>query len=294
MMHSVPGLENAVLSRYAYAIEYDFVFPDQIYRSLAVKKHPNIFLAGQINGTSGYEEAAGQGLVAGMNAAKHAAGKETVELARDASYIGVMIDDLVSKDIIEPYRLFTSRAEYRLRLRQDNADLRLTEFAYQNGLLSGKKYKSFTEYKEKLEAAEASLRSIRQKGKTLWEQLKQLKGHFAPAVPLPFTVDDGILPDCENRMGRKIMRQLAISAHYEGYLNREEASVTKLKKLESWRIPEGFNYDEIPGLRNEAKAKLKQIEPGTLAQAGRIDGVTPAELALLQVHLTRINKQGAH
>jgi tRNA uridine 5-carboxymethylaminomethyl modification enzyme len=291
MMHSVPGLENAVLSRYAYAIEYDFVFPDQIYRSLAVKKHPNIFLAGQINGTSGYEEAAGQGLVAGMNAAKYAAGKETVELARDASYIGVMIDDLVSKDIIEPYRLFTSRAEYRLRLRQDNADLRLTEFAYQNGLLSEKKYKLFTEYKDKLEAAEASLRNIRLQGKTLWEQLKQLKGHFDLTTPLPFFVDNGILPDCNTRLGRKIMRQLTISAHYEGYLNREEASVTKLKKLESWRIPEGFNYDEIPGLRNEAKTKLKQVEPGTLAQAGRIDGVTPAELALLQVHLTRISRQ---
>jgi len=157
--------------------------------------------------------------------------------------------------------------------------------------LSEKKYKLFTEYKDKLEAAEASLRNIRLQGKTLWEQLKQLKGHFDPTAPLPFASKDSILPDCNTRLGRKIMRQLTISAHYEGYLNREEASVTKLKKLESWRIPEGFNYDEIPGLRNEAKTKLKQVEPGTLAQAGRIDGVTPAELALLQVHLTRISRQ---
>jgi len=290
MMRTIPGLKNAVLSRYAYAIEYDFVFPDQLNRSLAVKKHPNVFTAGQINGTSGYEEAAGQGLIAGMNAAKHAAGKETVELSRDSSYIGVMIDDLVSKDIIEPYRLFTSRAEYRLRLRQDNADLRLSEFAYKNDLLSEENYKVFVAYRDKLEATEKVIRKNKLKGKTLWELLKQLKGHFDETSTLPF--DTEILNlDINNKQGRKIMRQLAVQAHYEGYLNREESSISKLQKLESWKIPIDFNYDKIIGMRNEAKIKLKQIEPTTLAQAGRIDGVTPAELALLQVHLTRLRNK---
>jgi len=290
MMRTIPGLKNAVLSRYAYAIEYDFVFPDQLNRSLAVKKHPNVFTAGQINGTSGYEEAAGQGLIAGMNAAKHAAGKETVELSRDSSYIGVMIDDLVSKDIIEPYRLFTSRAEYRLRLRQDNADLRLSEFAYKNGLLSEENYKVFVDYRDKLEAVEKIIRKNKLNGKTLWELLKQLKGHFDETSTLPF--DTEILElDIDNKQGRKIMRQLTVQAHYEGYLNREESSISKLQKLESWKIPIGFNYDKIIGMRNEAKIKLKQIEPTTLAQAGRIDGVTPAELALLQVHLTRLRNK---
>jgi len=289
MLRTIPGLENTVLSRYAYAIEYDFVFPDQLNRSLAVKKHPNVFTAGQINGTSGYEEAAGQGLIAGMNAAKHAAGKETVELSRDSSYIGVMIDDLVSKDITEPYRLFTSRAEYRLRLRQDNADLRLSEFAYQNGLLAKEKYQIFTAYRDKLEVVEKILRKNKLKGKTFWELLKQLKGHFDETAPLPFDAELLEL-DINSRQGRKIMRQVAIKAHYEGYLNREESSINKLQKLESWKIPGNFNYEKITGLRNEAKLKLKQIEPTTLSQASRIDGVTPAELALLQVHLTRLRK----
>jgi tRNA uridine 5-carboxymethylaminomethyl modification enzyme len=289
MLRTIPGLENAVLSRYAYAIEYDFVFPDQLNRSLAVKKHQNVFTAGQINGTSGYEEAAGQGLIAGMNAAKFAAGKETMELSRDSSYIGVMIDDLVSKDIVEPYRLFTSRAEYRLRLRQDNADLRLSEFAYQNGLLSEEKYQIFTKYRDKLEMVEKIIRKNKLKGKTFWELLKQLKGHFDETAPLPFDAELLEL-DINSKQGRKIMRQLAVKAHYEGYLNREESSISKLQKLESWKIPADFNYDKITGLRNEAKAKLKQIEPTTLSQASRIDGVTPAELALLQVHLTRLRK----
>ncbi|MFA7231844.1 MAG: tRNA uridine-5-carboxymethylaminomethyl(34) synthesis enzyme MnmG [Victivallaceae bacterium] len=287
MIKSVDGLNNAVISRYAYAIEYDFIFPDQLYRSLAAKKWPNLFSAGQINGTSGYEEAAGQGLIAGLNAARFAATKDSVEMSRESSYIGVMIDDLVTKDIIEPYRLFTSRAEYRLRLRQDNADLRLCDFAFENGLLPIEKYRKFQVYKDSLQAADVLCHTAKHQGKTLWSWLKVFKGIFASAEPLPFPAE--MLPFAiDSEIGRKILDQLVIKAHYEGYLDRENASVVKLLKLENWRIPDDFNYNSIIGLRNESRLKLKKFAPTTLAQAERIDGVTPAEIALLQVHLTRL------
>jgi tRNA uridine 5-carboxymethylaminomethyl modification enzyme len=282
MLNSIPGLENAVISRYAYAIEYDFVFPDQIERSLSVKKWPNLFLAGQINGTSGYEEAAGQGLMAGLNAARHAAGKSHVELGRDSSYIGVMIDDLVTKDIIEPYRLFTSRAEYRLRLRQDNADLRLCDFAYENGLLPESKYSKFKEYKDRLIQAEKVCRKEKYQGKFLWDILRDLRGKKPESFPFPL---DMIGVKGESLQGKRIIRQLLITSHYEGYLKREEQSIAKLHKLEDWKIPETFKYEDIKGLRNESRMKLIKVAPTTLSQASRIDGVTPAEIALLQVHL---------
>ena len=287
LINSIPGMENAEISRYAYAIEYDFVFPDQLTRTLSVKKWPNLFTAGQVNGTSGYEEAAGQGLVAGMNAARTALGLEPVELARDSSYIGVMIDDLVTKEIVEPYRHFTSRAEYRLRLRQDNADMRLCEFAYKNGILPEDKYRSFKVYQELYEKCEAAAKALRIQGKTAWDMLKQFKGLYAAAATIPFNIAD-IGLDLSTDTGKKAFRQLIVQAHYEGYLEREDSSIVKLQKLENWRIPEDFNYDAINGLRNESRLKLKKVTPSTLAQAGRIDGVTPAEIALLQVHLTRL------
>ncbi|QSH41442.1 tRNA uridine-5-carboxymethylaminomethyl(34) synthesis enzyme MnmG [Lentisphaerota bacterium ZTH] len=287
MIKSIPGMENAVISRYAYAIEYDFIFPDQMLRTMALKRWPNVFSAGQINGTSGYEEAGGQGLIAGMNAARQAADKSMQELSRESSYIGVMIDDLVTKDIIEPYRLFTSRAEYRLRLRQDNADLRLCDFANENGLLPQKKYEQFNSYRNRLESTIAELKAEKHQGKALWDLVKNLRGKFSSSSDLPFPADTLKL-DLEQKEDRRIMRQIAVQAHYEGYLNREEASINRLRKLESWNIPEDFDYDHINGLRNESRMKLKQITPTTLAQAGRIDGVTPAEIALLQVHLTRL------
>lgn len=287
MIHSIPGMEKAEISRYAYAIEYDFVFPDQLERSLSVKKWPNLFLAGQINGTSGYEEAAGQGLVAGLNAARCAAGLEPVELARDSSYIGVMIDDLVTKDIIEPYRLFTSRAEYRLRLRQDNADLRLSEFAYQHNLLAETQYRQFISYREKLERADELCRTRKHQGKSLFVLLKQLKGIYDADTPLPFDTEMLELDPFASREDRKVLRQLAITAHYEGYLDRESVSINRLSKLENWKIDADFDYASIRGLRNESRAKLQKVAPTTLAQASRIDGVTPAEIALLQVHLKR-------
>ena len=177
-----------------------------------------------------------------------------------------------------------------MRLRQDNADLRLSDFAYKNGLLPEEKYKKFTVYRNELERVEKNMRKHKEKGKTLWEMLKQLKGHYDETAPLPFNAE--LLEfDINSRVGRKVMRQLTIQAHYEGYLNREESSIYKLQKLENWKIPALILIMiKSRDLRNEAKMKLKQIEPTTLAQAGRIDGVTPAELALLQVHLTRLHK----
>ena len=290
LITSVAGLENAVISRYAYAIEYDFIFPDQLERTLMTKRYSNLFLAGQINGTSGYEEAAGQGLVAGMNAAKIAMGKTPVELSRDSSYIGVMIDDLVTKEIIEPYRLFTSRAEYRLRLRQDNTDLRLCEFAYQNGLLDTEKYQQFVGYKTKLDESRHIAKSHKVRGKTYWEHLRLLKGKFSVDnnIELPFDINELQLDTVNNFYERRAMKQLAIEAHYEGYIKREDQSVHRLTKLEKWRIPKGFDYQLIKGLRNESRMKLSKVNPTSLAQATRIDGVTPAEIALLQVHLKRL------
>ena len=288
MLHTVPGLGNAVISRYAYAIEYDFVFPDQIERSLSLKKWRNLFLAGQINGTSGYEEAAGQGLMAGLNAARLAKGLAAVELGRDAAYIGVMIDDLVTKEIIEPYRLFTSRAEYRLFLRQDNADMRLCETAYANGLLPYPKYAEFKEYKTLCENAADLAGKTKYEGAAIGILLKKLKGVFNEKSQLPFPA--GVLNlNMDNVRDRRIMNQLVINAHYEGYLKREELSIAKLAKLEEWRIPLNYSYDGISGLSNESRTKLAKVAPSTLAQAGRIDGVTPSEIALLQVYLSRKN-----
>ena len=284
MLRSIPGLENAEISRYAYAIEYDFVFPDQLNRSLALKNWKNLFLAGQINGTSGYEEAAGQGLIAGMNAARFAGGQETVEIGRDISYIGVMIDDLVSKVIVEPYRLFTSRAEYRLHLRQDCADLRLCPIAYDLGLLSIEKYEKFKEYSEKLKTILEQWDKIRVNGKSVKETLKLHKG----ILNEPYFVSPELLElDLENKLHRRVFRQLAIMAHYEGYLEREKLEIKKIKQMEQLRISDDFNYSKVKGLRNEARAKLIQVKPTTLAQAGRIDGVTPAELTILRVHLKK-------
>ncbi len=291
MLATIPGLENAVISRFAYAIEYDFIFPTQIDRTLALKKWRNIFPAGQINGTSGYEEAGGQGLLAGLNAARFAAGKEAVEIPRDVSYLGVMIDDLVTKDIIEPYRLFTSRAEYRLRLRQDNADLRLCPLAHELNILPDDKYRSFCEYRDLLDVATAFAKTTRHQGKSLFEHLKMLQGDYdqSTVLPCPFEMPE---LDLNSDTGRKVMRQLAVMAHYDGYLEREESSIAKLRKLENWKVPEDFDYNSLSGLCNESRLKLNKVRPTTLAQAGRIDGVTPVEIALLQVALTRLYKAG--
>lgn len=289
MLKTIPGMEKVVITRYAYAIEYDFIYPDQLTRSLAQKQYENLFTAGQINGTSGYEEAAGQGLLAGLNAALYAAGKSTVELPRDRSYIGVMIDDLVTKDIVEPYRLFTSRAEYRLHLRQDNADLRLTEFAHEHGLVGEQQYRDFTEFQKLLNDLSNHCKTTTHAGKSLFAWLKkvEMSEKVPEALPFPRELLSAI-PDTPT--GRRVWQELQIEAHYDGYLQREAASIRNLHKLESWQIPADFPFETLPGLKNESRMKLLKVRPTTLAQAERIDGVTPAEIALLQVHLIRMRE----
>ena len=295
MIHSIPGMERAVISRYAYAIEYDFLYPDQLERSLRVKSWPNLFTAGQINGTSGYEEAAGQGLVAGLNAARTAAGKSTVEFGREKSYIGVMIDDLCTKEIIEPYRLFTSRAEYRLTLRQDNADLRLSEQAHELGLLPEEKYREFATYRAELERVVTCFRNTKSAGKPLLVHLKELPDTVSREEAhdhLPFPA--GLLPEFpEGRLGRRIWRELMVEARYDGYLQREVAEINRMRKLEALEMPADFDYETVKGLSNEARSKLVKVRPTTLAQAGRIDGVTPADIALLQISIVRRNRENA-
>lgn len=288
ILHSVHGLENAVVTRYAYAIEYDFVFPEELTRALRVRRWKGLYHAGQINGTSGYEEAAAQGLLAGLNAARFARGKEDVEFGRDTTYLGVLADDITTKEIVEPYRLFTSRAEYRLFLRQDNADLRLCPLAYSLGLLPEKKYKIFKEYEAKLQNSSLLAKTKKLSGKTLWEHLRDTHGNIDMAH-LPFPAEELEL-SLREFQHRRILRQLAIQAHYEGYMKQEETAIKRLQALESWKIPSDFDYDNIPGMKNECRAKLKKIAPSTLAQAGRIDGITPAEIGLLQVYLTRLKR----
>ena len=285
MLRTLPGLKNAVISRYAYAIEYDFIPPHQTERSLRNKRWKNLFTAGQINGTSGYEEAAGQGLIAGMNAARIVAGKEPVFPGRDQSYIGVMLDDLSTKEIVEPYRLFTSRAEYRLTLRQENADLRLSELAHQWGILPDEKYAEFKAYKTLFEEKLNFCKQTKSGRNTIFATLRDLQPDTT-MQQIPEIAAKLELPD--NRTGRRVFQELLISAKYDGYLQREEVEIARLKKLEETVLPEDFDYSPVRGLCNESRQKLEKIRPATLGQAGRIDGVTPADIGLLQVHLKKI------
>ena len=285
MVHSLPGLENAVISRYAYAIEYDYIPPSQMEKTLRNKRYSNLFTAGQINGTSGYEEAAAQGLIAGLNAARCAAGKEPVFPGRDSSYIGVMIDDLTTKEIVEPYRLFTSRAEYRLTLRQDNADVRLCEFAWQNGLLPAEKYQQFKERNNEFQTLLAACRERRYRGKPLLTTMKLMKEDVHAELPFPAE----LLPEWDS--SKRAAQEVLIEACYDGYLQREEKEISRRENLENLAIPLDFDYDSLPGLCNEARQKLLKQRPVTLGQASRIDGVTPIDVALIQVALKRSEKK---
>ena len=295
VLHSIDGLENAKMMRTGYAIEYDVIKPHQLRPSLETKLVKNLFTAGQMNGTSGYEEAAGQGIIAGINAALSVQEKEPLVLKRSDGYIGVMIDDLVTKGTLEPYRLLTSRAEYRLLLRHDNADIRLSEIGHEIGLLSEDRYQAYLEKQEAVNEEIARIKTIRLKP-TEDLQAFLASRHSAPLkdgvlfsdlLKRPELDYKGLSPfaPLEEELASDVIDQIEIQIKYEGYIKKAIAKVDKLKKMEEKRIPENIDYDAINGIATEAKDKLKKIQPETIAQASRISGVNPADISVLMVYV---------
>jgi len=275
MVKTIVGCENAEIMRPAYAVEYDFAFPTQLYPSLETKVCQNLFLAGQINGTSGYEEAGAQGLMGGINAARRVKSLQPVVLRRDQAYIGVLIDDLVTKGTVEPYRMFTSRAEYRLLLRQDNADMRLSELGHDIGLLPERNYQQFQKRKLLMEAELQRLASVRSEGTALQQILKRSDVRY------------GDLPSRDDSLPPEVVQQVEIEVKYAGYIERQHVEIEKFKALEDKRIPDWLDYHRISSLRTEAKVKLAKIRPATLGQAARISGVSPADISIVMVWLRR-------
>lgn len=284
------------MMRPGYAIEYDIIEPYQLRPTLETKLVKGLYTAGQTNGTSGYEEAAGQGMIAGINAGRHALGKSEVVLKRSEAYIGVMIDDLVTKGTNEPYRLLTSRAEYRLLLRHDNADLRLTDLGHELGLISEERYARFKQKRATITAEKDRLRHLRIKpGKEVDEFLKAHGSHplkdavlAADFLRRPEVTYQDLLqfiPAPETPLDRREIEQVEIQFKYEGYIKKEERNVEKLKKMEAKKIPDRIDYDAIEGLATEARQKFDKIRPETMAQASRISGVNPADLSILAVYI---------
>ncbi|MCI9250295.1 MAG: tRNA uridine-5-carboxymethylaminomethyl(34) synthesis enzyme MnmG [Lachnospiraceae bacterium] len=295
MYSSVAGLEHVRIVRNAYAIEYDCIDPRQLLPTLEFRDISGLFSGGQFNGSSGYEEAAAQGLLAGMNAAMKILGREQIILDRSQAYLGVLIDDLVTKENREPYRMMTSRAEYRLLLRQDNADLRLTEIGYRAGLISEERYQSVLEKKRQIQDEIVRVEHVNiGTGKKVQELLEQAKSTplnsgstLAELIRRPELNYDLLAPlDPERPMlARGVAEQVNINIKYEGYIKRQLKQVEQFKKMEKKRIPEGFSYEEVPSLRIEARQKLEQYRPVSIGQASRISGVSPADISVLLVFM---------
>lgn len=295
MVHSLPGLENAIINKYAYAIEYDAIYPTQLKRSLETKIIENLFTAGQINGTSGYEEAACQGLIAGINASLKLENKEPLILKRNEAYIGVLIDDLVTKGVRDPYRLLTSRAEYRLLLRHDNADLRLREYGYQVGLIDNDKYQKLLDKKEKINELLNKLKMVKitpnsndileklgstpiKDGYSIYDLLKR------PEITYEKLLANNII---DFKYDIDIIEQVELNIKYEGYIKKAEKEAEKLISLENKKIPENIDYNNIVNLASEAKQKLSEIRPTSIGQAIRISGVNPADISILSIYLKK-------
>ncbi len=302
MIHSLPGFEHAQVMRNAYAIEYDCIDPLQLNPSLELKKVPGLYGAGQFNGTSGYEEAAAQGLMAGINAARKLSGKEPVVIDRSEAYIGALIDDLVTKGTNEPYRMMTSRSEYRLLLRQDNADLRLTPLGYEIGLISEERFQAFLEKKAAIEKEIERLEGLSlSPTEAMQNYLKEVEStplsagiRAAELLKRPQVTYEGLGAFDPDRpeICREVAEQVEISIKYEGYIKRQLSQAAQFAKLEAKKLPADMDYLNLDGLRLEARQKLDQIRPASLGQASRISGVSPADITVLMIYLkTKGNKE---
>ena len=297
MVHSLPGLENAIINKYAYAIEYDAIYPTQITRSLETKILKNLYTAGQINGTSGYEEAAGQGIIAGINACLSIDNKAPLILKRNEAYIGVLIDDLVTKGTIEPYRMLTSRAEYRLILRHDNADIRLTDYGYEVGTINRERYEKFNQKKELIKELTNYLKNNKltpnennnkilkklnspeiKDGITLYNLLKRTE------ITIDKLQENKII---EEDYPKDVEEQVEINIKYEGYITKVNKEAEKMLKQEEKQIPSDIDYNKVPNLASEARQKLLKVNPTTIGQALRISGVNPSDISILMIYLRK-------